>query len=292
VSSREVRSADGTSIRGWCNDGDGDPVLLCNGLGAPLAAWPRLVARNSGYRVVSWDYRGLGGSQRPVDRGRVRVEDHAADARAVLDAFGLRSATLVGWSLGVNVAFELALQDPARVGGVFAVAGVPGGSFSSLFAPLRVPRPLRTRIGHLSSWWLPVIGPLVPLVVAGLRPWEEALSLAARGGAAAPAAHLGALTAVLREFARHDWRWYRHLVAAVAAHAPLDVSAVHCPVTFLAGRYDSFVDVADLRTAARNLPAARYREVAGTHFLPLYYPELMLYELRHLTGTRSSSETA
>jgi 3-oxoadipate enol-lactonase len=59
MSSREVRSADGTSIRGWCNDGDGDPVLLCNGLGAPLAAWPHLIARNSGYRVISWDYRGL-----------------------------------------------------------------------------------------------------------------------------------------------------------------------------------------------------------------------------------------
>ena len=59
----------------------------------------------------------------------------------------MRSATLVGWSLGVNVAFELALKDPTRVTGVLAVAGVPGGSFSSLFAPLGVPRPLRARMG-------------------------------------------------------------------------------------------------------------------------------------------------
>jgi 3-oxoadipate enol-lactonase len=95
--SRELRSADGTTIRGWCSDGYGDPVLICNGLGAPLAAWPRLVARHSGHQVLSWDYRGLGGSLRPVDRARVRVEDHAADARAVLDAFGVRSAPLVGW---------------------------------------------------------------------------------------------------------------------------------------------------------------------------------------------------
>ncbi|SNR99388.1 alpha/beta fold hydrolase [Blastococcus mobilis] len=95
---------------------------------------------------------------------------------------------------------------------------------------------------------------------------------------------------MLREFAGHDWRWYRHLAAAVAAHAPLDVSPVHCPVTFLAGRYDAFVDVADLRTAARRLTAARYRELAGTHFLPLHYPELMLAELRYLTRARPSSE--
>ncbi|MFP5369679.1 MAG: hypothetical protein ACLGI3_02875 [Actinomycetes bacterium] len=30
---------------------------------------------------------------------------------------------------------------------------------------------------------------------------------------------------------------YRRLVAAVAAHAPLDASAVQCPVPFLAGRW-------------------------------------------------------
>ena len=287
MSSREIRSADGTSIRAWCNDGDGTPVLLCNGLGAPAAAWPRLVARGSGYRVISWDYRGLGGSHRPADWERVQVEDHAADARAVLDAFGVRAATLVGWSLGVNVAFELALQDPARVTGVLAVAGAPGGSFSSLFAPLGVPRPLRARIGHLSSWWLPVIGPLLPPVAAGLTALEDAPWPAAWGGAASRAAPLGALTAVLREFADHDWRWYRRLVAAVAAHAPLDVSPVRCPVTLLAGRYDLFVDTADLRRAARTLPAARYRELAGTHFLPLHYPQLMLAELRHLTGATS-----
>ena len=288
--SRDLRSADGTTIRSWCSDGDGDPVLLCNGLGAPLAAWPGLVARYSGHRVLSWDYRGLGGSRRPVDRARVRVEDHAADARAVLDAFGVRSATLVGWSLGVNVAFELALKDPARVTGVLAVAGVPGGSFSSLFAPLGVPRPLRARMGHLSSWWLPVIGPLLPLVAAGLSPWEQTPSPADRGGPASEAVRRGALIAVLREFAEHDWRWYRHLVAAVAAHAPLDVSAVRCPVTFLAGRFDPFVDAVDLRRTARSLPTARYRELAATHFLPLYYPELMLDELRHLTGAHPSSE--
>ena len=124
---------------------------------------------------------------------------------------------------------------------------------------------------------------------AGLTWWEDALWLAALGGAA-EAAHRGALTAVLREFAGRDWGWYRHLVAAVAAHAPLEVSAVRCPVTFLAGRYDLFVDAADLRRAARTLPAARYRELPGTHFLPLSYPQLMLAELRHLTGVRRSCQ--
>jgi pimeloyl-ACP methyl ester carboxylesterase len=285
MSTRLVRSADGTGIRAWCNDAVGSPVLLCNGLGAPPEAWPRVVAPDSGYRVVSWYQRGLGGSERPADQARIRVEDHADDARAVLDAFEMPSATVVGWSLGVNLAFELALEEPARVRAVLAVAGVPGGSYSSLFAPYRVPRPLRARMGRLSSRLLPVVGPLLPLVVAGLPPWHDLLSPAAVRGPAREAAHPGPLRAVLHEFSRHDWPWYRRLAVAVAEHAPLDVSTVRCPVTFLAGRYDSLVDVADVRAAARVVPGARLRELAGTHFLPLQYPEVMLEELRRLSGS-------
>ncbi|SFL54966.1 alpha/beta fold hydrolase [Geodermatophilus ruber] len=284
MTTRVVRSVDGTRLRAWCNDGAGSPVLLCNGLGAPPAAWPRVVAPDSGHRVVTWNQRGLGGSQRPADRSRVRVEDHVADARAVLDCFDLPAATVIGWSLGVNIAFELALEEPARVHAVLAVAGVPGGSYSSLFAPFGVPRRLRPRMGRLGSRVLPVVGPLLPLLAASLPPWYEALWPAAVLGPAHEASHPGALLAVLAEFSRHDWSWYRYLVLAVEEHAPLDVSAVYCPVTFVAGRYDALVDVVDVRAAARTVPGARLRELAGTHFVPLQYPGVMLAELRRLSG--------
>jgi pimeloyl-ACP methyl ester carboxylesterase len=277
-----VRGADGTALRAWCNDATGPPVLLCNGLGAPEAAWPGLVARSSGYRVLSWSYRGLAGSARPVDEARVRVEDHADDARAVLDAFDVPAATVIGWSLGVNVAFELALEDPRRVLGVLAVAGVPGGSFSSLFAPYGVPRRLRAPVGRWSSGLLLVLGPMLPPIAASLPPWPELLSPGALRGPASEMAHPGALRAVLLEFSRHDWRWFRHLALAIAEHAPLDISRVRGPVTFVAGRYDSLVDVADVRRAAGSLPGARLRELPGTHFLPLQFPAVLLAELRRL----------
>jgi 3-oxoadipate enol-lactonase len=282
MSTRLVRGADGTGLRAWCNDAEGEPVLICNGLGAPPEAWSQVVAQDSGFRVITWYQRGLGGSERPADAARIRVEDHADDARAVLDAFGMDSPTVIGWSLGVNVAFELALEEPARVRAVLAVAGVPGGSYSSLFAPYGVPRRLRARMGRLGSRLLPVVGPMLPLLLASLPPWHDLLTPAAVRGPAREAAHPGPLGAVLHEFARHDWPWYRRLAVAVAEHAPLDVSTVRCPVTFVAGRYDSLVDVADVRAAARTVPGARLRELAGTHFLPLQYPEVMLEELRRL----------
>jgi len=281
-----VRGADGTALRAWCNDGAGPPVLLCNGLGAPEAAWPGLMDRSSGYRVLSWSYRGLAGSARPVDPERVRVEDHTDDARAVLDAFDVPAATVIGWSLGVNVAFELALEDPQRVLGVLAVAGVPGGSFSSLFAPYGVPRRLRAPVGRWSSRLLLAVAPLLPPIAASLPPWPDLLVPDALRGPAHEMAHPGALRAVVQEFARHDWRWYRHLALAVAEHAPLDIAPVRCPVTFVAGRYDSLVDVADVRNAAETVPGARLRVLPGTHFLPLQYPGVLLEELRRMLPAR------
>ncbi|MGY1691963.1 alpha/beta fold hydrolase [Geodermatophilus sp. SYSU D01105] len=257
------------------------PVLLCNGLGASAAAWPGLLARGSGFRVVGWDHRGLGASQRPRDPARVRVEDHVADARAVLDALELPSALVVGWSLGVNVAFELALEDPRQVSGVLAVAGVPGGSFSSLFGSLGLPRRLRASAGRHGSRLLPVVGPFLPLVTGSLQQWQPLLSLAA-ADRAADAARLSGLLAVAHEFAGQDWTWFRHMAVASADHAPLDLSPLTCPVTFVAGRYDVLVDPADVRAAAQGVPGARYRELPASHFLPLEQPDAMAAELRRL----------
>jgi len=283
VRSLKVASSDGTPIRAW-SSGRGIPVLLCNGLGASPLAWPALLAEDSGFQVVGWDYRGLGASRRPRDPERVQVEDHVADARTVLDAFGLPSAAAVGWSLGVNVAFELALEEPGRLNGVLAVAGVPGGSFSSLFAPFGVPRRLRAPAGRLGSRLLPVIGPLLPILTRSMKPWHTVLAPAVAERPAVGAARFDELAAVVGEFVEQDWGWFRHLAVAVADHAPLDLSPLSCPATFLAGRYDTLVDVADVRTAAESLPGARYREFPASHFLPLENPAAMLDELRLLTA--------
>ena len=74
---------------------------------------------------MTWDHRGLGGSERPSDEARITVADHTDDLIAVMDGYGIKRAVVIGWSLGVNVAFEAAQRDPKRIAGVLAVAGVP-----------------------------------------------------------------------------------------------------------------------------------------------------------------------
>ena len=58
----------------------------------------------------------------------------------MMDHFGVDRAVLMGWSMGVNTAFELAMRQPERVTGIFAVAGVPGDTFATMLAPFRLPR--------------------------------------------------------------------------------------------------------------------------------------------------------
>ena len=131
----DVTSADGTRIKAWTNDAEGPTLLLCNGLGTNPYAWPSLLSPDCGVRVVSWNHRGVGGSARPADTSRVGIDAFLDDAIAVMDDADIEACAVGGWSIGVNTAFELAVTHPSRVTGLFAVAGVPGGTFASMGAP-------------------------------------------------------------------------------------------------------------------------------------------------------------
>ena len=100
-------------------------MLISNGLGTPHHAWPDINRRADTYRVMTWDHRGLGGSERPSDESRINISDHTDDLFAVMDSYGVDRAVVIGWSAGVNVAFEAAVRQPQRIAGVLAVGGVP-----------------------------------------------------------------------------------------------------------------------------------------------------------------------
>jgi pimeloyl-ACP methyl ester carboxylesterase len=156
---RSVTSGDGTRLRAWDNDGHGVPVLISNGLGTPHHAWPDINRRTDTYRVMTWDHRGLGGSERPSDESRISISDHTDDLFAVMDSYGVDRAVVIGWSAGVNVAFEAAVRQPQRIAGVLAVGGVPGGTFEALLHPL--PGFLRPRAGRVGSHLMRYLGPVL-----------------------------------------------------------------------------------------------------------------------------------
>lgn len=279
----KVRAHDGTMLQAWTSDGVGLPVVLSNGLGASAAAWPAVTAPDSGFRVVTWHHRGLGGSDRPVHPEAIHIEDHAADLDAVMSAAGLERALLLGWSLGVNAAFEFSRRHPHRTAGLLAVAGVPGGSLEAMLGPSQLPKGLRQPAGQASTRLLPFIGPwLTYLAAATQRSQYPAPDTDADATAQDPI-HPAAIGAMLREFAAQDWEWYAQLAVALGEHAEMDVSGTTFPVTFLGGRQDVITSSDDVRAVARSITGARVHILpAGTHLLPLQYPAYMLHELRQL----------
>ncbi len=93
--------------------GSGEPVLLISPVIAdgflPLIAEPAL----AGYQLIRYHKRGwVGGTHTPPP---VSVEDHAADAAALLDHLGLRPVHVAGHSSGAAVAAQLALDHPDHV---------------------------------------------------------------------------------------------------------------------------------------------------------------------------------
>jgi pimeloyl-ACP methyl ester carboxylesterase/UDP:flavonoid glycosyltransferase YjiC (YdhE family) len=74
------------------------------------------------FRVITIDARGNGGSGRPVDPDAHSDEVNAADAAAVLDATGTRSAFVVALCSGIKWSLLLAHEHPAQVRGLVAIA--------------------------------------------------------------------------------------------------------------------------------------------------------------------------
>lgn len=253
-------------------------MLISNGLGTPHDAWPAINRRADRYHVMTWDHRGLGGSARPADESRISVSDHTDDLFAVMDFYGVERAVVIGWSVGVNVAFEAALREPRRIAGVLAVAGVPGGTFEALLHPL--PRFLRPRAGRVGSHLMRYLGPVLNRLGDGL-PGSPEHGFDARGVGTLglDLLHGDILLRVLRRFANHDWPWYSRLARAVGDHPYLDLRAIEMPVTYLAGTWDAITSAERMRAASRNTPHSEYVELPATHFVPLQLPDRMATEL-------------
>ena len=75
------------------------------------------------HRVLTWDGRGNGRSDRPDDVAAYTDETFAADGLAVLDATGTPSAVVVGLSYGARWTLLLAADHPERVDGTVFIAG-------------------------------------------------------------------------------------------------------------------------------------------------------------------------
>lgn len=116
----QYRTVDGTRLR-LIDSGNGTPVVFIHGFGASIYGWryqlpPTVTA---GYRVVAFDNRGFGFSDKPAHGYTNAAYAHLVVS--LLDSLGIASAVLVGHSMGGAIAAEVALTYPDRVRGLVLI---------------------------------------------------------------------------------------------------------------------------------------------------------------------------
>jgi len=116
----QYRTVDGTRLR-LIDTGNGTPVVFIHGFGASIYGWryqlpPTVTA---GYRVVAFDNRGFGFSDKPAHGYTNAAYAHLVVS--LLDSLGIASAVLVGHSMGGAIAAEVALTYPDRVRGLVLI---------------------------------------------------------------------------------------------------------------------------------------------------------------------------
>lgn len=277
VAFRDVLSDDGTRLRAWTNDPDGridgPTVVLCNGLGTNPFVWPALLDPDCGVRVVSWNHRGTGGSDRPRDRDAVRIDQFVEDALSVMDAFGVGRAVLVGWSMGVNTMFELAHGHPERVSGLFAVAGVPGDTFSTMLGPLRLPRVAVKALTVGLTRTLRLTGKALTPVAQRLPIGERTVAVLSHTGLMFPVADPQLTAAAVGEFLTTPIDWYFHMALLTSRHERVPLSGIDVPCVFVAGRWDVLAGSRHMATAAERVQDGTYVELNGSHFIQMEHPD-------------------
>lgn len=109
--------------------GSGHPVVLITG-GADVRNWAfvsPLLAKH--YKVIAYDGRGTGKSPTPLED-----VNHVEDLLSLLNHLVINKATLIGHSMGGQIATEFALNYPDRVSKLILLApGLSGFNYSPEF---------------------------------------------------------------------------------------------------------------------------------------------------------------
>ncbi len=102
---------------------DRTPIILLHGFAAWSFSWrtQRAALLQAGYRVITLDLLGSGASERAL--GPVySTESHANIVLALLDGLGVQQAILIGHSFGARIGMQMAINAPARVAALVAIA--------------------------------------------------------------------------------------------------------------------------------------------------------------------------
>lgn len=244
------RFADGRRLA-WREAGTGPPLLLLHGWCFSSQVFAEaLAAFSADYRVLAPDLPGHGAADPATDYGFAAL---AAELREWLAALSLDRIRLLGWSLGGQVALELAAAlPPEQVARLLLVAvtprfcaaadwphGLPEGQVRALERQLHRDYPAALKDFRERM-----------LVGEELPPARRQRIAALSGPPPAPAAALATLAALRREDQRRC------------------LAAVDCPTLVQHGELDAIALPGAARALAEAIPGARLERLPGIAHAP------------------------
>lgn len=236
-------------------EGEGpETIVLINGLADDLETWadqtPAFVA--AGYRVLSFDNRGIGKSDWP--KGPYTTALMAGDAKALVDHLGLRDFHLVGVSMGGMIAQEYAL---ANAGDLRTL---------SLCCTYAVPGPFCSRMFALWQDMAPVMG--VPAVMRDVTLWAFTQNFFNE--------HEDVLKEVETSLADLDQTVEAYLsqLHAIQVHDTTDrIGAIKVPTMVLAGEEDILIPVSQSKKLHAAIDGAQWATAKGGHAFLWEFPD-------------------
>jgi pimeloyl-ACP methyl ester carboxylesterase len=104
----------------YLDEGEGDPIVLVHGFASTMnvnwvyPAWVSELKKN-GRRVIAFDNRGHGDSEKLYDPARYEIGIMAGDIVALMDHLEIERADVMGYSLGGRMTAVLACSQPQRL---------------------------------------------------------------------------------------------------------------------------------------------------------------------------------
>jgi pimeloyl-ACP methyl ester carboxylesterase len=272
-----VTGHDGTAIA-CSSEGRGAVIVLCDGIGCDHYVWrklrPNLVER---FRVITWNYRGHGHSDMPVDPAAVTIRDHAQDLVRVLDHFGVKQAILAGHSMGVQVIYEFYALASERVRALIPICGASGHPLDTFGGDGR----LKDRIYPFLFRLLTSENPQFVQVWRTLFPTSFAWRLACLLEINGSLVSRQDFEPYLEHMGRMDLGLFARTLQAASVHTaePL-LDQIRVPTLIFAGERDGFTPVEVSYEMQRRIPGAELCVIpGGSHTAPIEVPELVQLRL-------------
>jgi len=107
--------------------GDGYPLVMIMGYSGTMDLWDPQFLENlaSQYQVIVFDNRGMGDTT--TGTKEFTMEQFAEDTAGLMDVLGIGQTHVLGWSMGTNIAQEVALRYPDKVSKLVLYAADCGG---------------------------------------------------------------------------------------------------------------------------------------------------------------------